>query len=33
MASAKGNDTPAIRKMFSMALWMALIVSDPCRYR
>ncbi|HIE5563737.1 TPA: cytochrome ubiquinol oxidase subunit I [Enterobacter kobei] len=23
----KGNDTPAIRKMFSMALWMALIVS------
>jgi cytochrome d ubiquinol oxidase subunit I len=23
----KGNDNPAIRKMFSMALWMALIVS------
>ncbi len=23
----KGNDSPAIRKMFSMALWMALIVS------
>lgn len=23
----KGNNTPAIRKMFSMALWMALIVS------
>ncbi|EIX9024097.1 cytochrome ubiquinol oxidase subunit I [Klebsiella aerogenes] len=23
----KGNDTPAIRKMFSMALWMALIVA------
>lgn len=23
----KGNDTPAVRKMFSMALWMALIVA------
>lgn len=23
----RGNDTPAIRKMLSMALWMALIVS------
>ncbi|EMP6397125.1 cytochrome ubiquinol oxidase subunit I [Pluralibacter gergoviae] len=23
----KGNDTPTVRKMFSMALWMALIVS------
>lgn len=23
----RGNDTPAIRKMFSMAMWMALLVA------